>query len=134
MEAGLSWGLEEKPVLVQVQKRRLFGRSNKIQYMSKEDWRPAAFPVAAAAIWASSSAHSSFLFGVVGREVQELSLPLGYTSADLSFHTVMNQTLKVEQGQPNCCVQELLLMLLKHVMRLTYFSNWLLQWPQSNIV
>lgn len=37
MEAGLSWGLEEKPVLVQVQKRRLFGRSNKIQYMSKED-------------------------------------------------------------------------------------------------
>lgn len=80
--------------------------------------------MAAAAISASSSApNCSFLFGVVGREVQELSLPLGYTSADLSFHRVMNQTLKVEQGQSNCCVQELLLTLLKCVMRLTYFSN-----------
>lgn len=65
-----------------------------------------------------------FSVGVVGREVQEFDSPLGYTTADLSFHRVMNQTLKVEQGQPNCGVQELLLMSLKCVMRLTYFSDF----------
>lgn len=70
-----------------------------------------------------------FPVGVVGREVQELVSPLSHTSADLSFHRVMNQTLKAEQSQPNCCLQELLLMWLKCVMRLTYFSDWLLQWP-----
>lgn len=64
-----------------------------------------------------------FSVGVVGREVQELGSPLGYTSPDLSFHRVMNRTLKAEQGQPNCCLQELLLLWLKCVMRLTCFSD-----------
>lgn len=98
MEAGLSWGLQEKPPLLRLSKRQRKPARGCGRGLGAPFPGCSRFP-------APSSARPALLRLQLaersGSSGQPAVLPV------LTCHFIINWSRKVEQGQPRCCLQEL---------------------------